>query len=142
MFTFGREHEKRCDSKYVRNPSQVVLLLNVIDAVHDLLEDKGSEDHLVHALRVAMTDGGAGVWENAAKWLRLSSGDYPQVLKLWPELAQHPKADVRFKVACFLDEMPRGIFAELSSQLTQDKSSKVATMANARMDERNERSRS
>jgi hypothetical protein len=33
MFTFGREHEKKCEPRYVRNPEQVPLLLAVVDAV-------------------------------------------------------------------------------------------------------------
>jgi len=43
MFTFGREHEKKCDAAYVRNCAQLPLLIKVIDSTHDLIEGTGSE---------------------------------------------------------------------------------------------------
>jgi hypothetical protein len=43
MFTFGREHEKKCDAAYVRNCAQLPLLIKVIDSTRDLIEETGSE---------------------------------------------------------------------------------------------------
>jgi hypothetical protein len=138
MFTFGREHEKKCEAHYVRNPSQIPLLLSVVDAVHDLIEGKGTEEDLKESLRKAFVEGGAGVWENTEKWLRKSSVDYPGVLELWSEFANHPKAEVRFRVACVLNRLPMPLFLILSSQLVNDKSKKVHNMARERVQEVNE----
>jgi hypothetical protein len=137
MFTFGREHEKKCEARYVRNPSQIPLLLSVVDAVHDLIEGKGTEEDLKESLRKAFVEGGAGVWENTEKWLRKSSEDYPGVLELWSEFANHPKAEVRFRVACVLDRLPKPLFLVLSLQLVNDKSKKVHNMARERVKEVN-----
>jgi hypothetical protein len=41
MFTFGREHEKKCSESRT-----APLLLAVVDAVHDLIEGKGTEEAL------------------------------------------------------------------------------------------------
>ncbi len=129
MFTFGREHEKICEAVYVRNPAQLPLLISVIDAVHDLIEGAGSESNLGNALRAALVEGGAGVWESAGRWLRKSGADYPGLLPLWSELASHRKSEVRFRIACFLDEMPESVFARLSPALIADKSKVVAARA-------------
>jgi hypothetical protein len=139
MFTFGREHERKCEAQYVRNPAQIPILLAVVDAVHDLIEGKGSEVAFESTIRSAFTDGGTGVWENAGKWLRKTGSEFPGVLKLWAELAAHPKAEIRFRVACFLNEVPASIFAPLSETLLKDKSGKVAQMAEARIIEVNGR---
>jgi hypothetical protein len=132
MFTFGRDHEKKCEARYVRNPADVPMLMNVIDAVHDLIEGRGGLEQLRSSLRVALTDGGAGVWENAAKWLRKTSVEHPEILGLWSELASHPKASVRFRVACYLDAMPFETASAVWACLAQDRSKKVATMAEER----------
>jgi len=129
MFTFGRDHEKKCEERLVRNPAQIPLLMGVIDAVHDLIEGRGNLAHVTDSVRTAFISGGAGVWENAAKWLRKTSFEYPEILNLWSELASHPKADVRFRVACLLGEMPTETFAEISPRLLADRSRKVADMA-------------
>lgn len=132
MFTFGRDHEKKCEARHVRDPGQVPLLMAVVDAVHDLIEGKTDEASVVSAIRSAFCEGGAGVWENAGKWLRKTGQDYPSVVVLWQELASHEKAEVRFRVACFLDEMPTQVFAALSPALAADRSKRVARMASAR----------
>lgn len=129
MFTFGRDHEKKCEAQYVRNPAQVPMLMSVIDAVHDLIEGHGELEQVRASLRVALTEGGAGVWENAAKWLRKTSFEHPEILTLWSELASHPKANTRFRVACFLDEMPADTAFAIFTRLSQDRSQKVAEMA-------------
>lgn len=55
----------------MRNPEQVHLLIAVVDSVHDLIENKGSEADLLQALRTAFTEGGVDVWANAEKWLQM-----------------------------------------------------------------------
>lgn len=137
IFTFGREHEKKCEARYVRNPAQVPLLMAVVDAVHDLIEGTGTEVALQNALRTAFIEGGLGVWGNAEKWLRKCSSEYPALLDLWSEFAENPNAEVRYRVACVLNLFPRKIFDTLSEQLATDKSKKVSNMARARIDEVN-----
>ena len=138
MFTFGREHEKKCEARYVRNAEQIHLLMAIIDAVHDLIEGTGSESQLIDAIRAGFTQGGSGVWESAARWLRKSSADYPSVLQLWLEFASHSNALIRFRAACFLDEMPQGIYATVATALLADRSKKVTSMAADRISERGE----
>ena len=136
MFTFGRAREKKAEAGYVRDPDQVPLLTAVIDAVHDLVEGKGSEQQVSEAISVAFSFGGAGVWECAGKWLRRAGGEYPAIVTLWDELARHPEAKVRFRVAAFLDEVPAAVFTALSPVLLEDVSQKVRSMAEARVQER------
>lgn len=137
IFTFGRDHEKKCEAAYVRNSDQRALLMVVIDTVHDLIEGKGSLVKVEGAIKMAFIAGGSGVWESAGKWLRKTSAEYPAVLRLWRELGLHPKAEVRFRVACFLNEMPKELSSELGPQLKSDRSIKVKNMAQARMEELN-----
>lgn len=133
MFTFGRDHEKKVCARYVRNPEQVPLLDSVIDAVHDLIEGKGSERALRDAIRTAFTEGGSGVWENTESWLRKASADYPGLLQLWAELAAHPKTEVRFRVACVLNLIPEPCRTDLAIRLKSDNSKKVSAMASDRL---------
>ena len=135
MFTFGREHEKKCAVGYVRNPEHAQLILAVIDAVHDLMEGYGSEEQLIEVLRTALSEGRSGVWEQAETWLRKASSDYPRVLELWPELASHSRAEVRFRVACVLNHLPTELATTLGSKLAIDKSKRVSQMAKTRMEE-------
>jgi hypothetical protein len=132
MFTFGRDHEKTCEARYVRDPAQLPLLMAVVDAVHDLIEGKTDEASVMSAIRSAFCEGGAGVWECAGKWLRKTGQAYPSVIVLWQALASHEKAEIRFRVACFLDQMPPEVFAVLSPALAADRSKRVARMASAR----------
>lgn len=129
MFTFGRDHEKNCEARLVRNPAQIPLLMNVIDAIHDLIDGNGDLEYVRTSVHVAMTEGGAGVWENAAKWLRKTGFDYPDIISLWSELASHSNAEVRFRVASLLDEVPIKCFGAISSALLKDRSKRVVEMA-------------
>ena len=135
MFTFGREHEKKCAVAYLRNPQQAALISDVIDSVHDLLDGTACIDKLADTIRIAFVEGGSGVWEKAGSWLRKTSAHYPSLVALWDELATHTKAEVRFRVACFLDQLPAGVFETLSHRLAMDRSKRVSSMANARIEE-------
>lgn len=134
MFTFGREHERECALAYARKPEHALLLTTLIDAIHDLLEGKGTEAPVEDAIRSTFTDGGSGVWETGGKWLRKVGGEYPAIRRLWAELARHRSATVRFRIACFLDQMPDQEFASVSPLLCADRSRKVASMAQVRTD--------
>ena len=91
----------------------------------------------MNACRTAFVNGGLDVWGNTEKWIRKCSSEYPPVLELWTEFAAHPKAEIRFRVACILNRVPKRVFAGLSGQLASDKSKKVAAMALARIAEVN-----
>ena len=135
MFTFGREHERKCALAYVRKPDQAALVSTMIDAIHDLLEGKGNAGQVGAVIGEAFAHGGSGVWESAGSWLRKIGAEYNEARQLWAVLARHESAAVRFRVACFLNEMPHEEFATASSLLLNDKSEKVAAMARARVAE-------
>lgn len=132
MFTFGREHERKCAVAYVRNPAQAELILQVVDAVHDFLEGKAPKEPLSQTIRTAFVDGGSGVWEQAGSWLRKLCSECPQLGELWIEFAQSQNLNVRFRVACSLDDIPNSIISRVTSILLADKSKKVAAMARER----------
>lgn len=138
MFTFGRERERQCAVGYVRDASQHDMILGVVDAVHDFLEEKKTEAELSPILKCAFQQGGSGVWEQSGKWIRKLSHEYPVFLTLWSELAEYSDWKVRFRVACFLDEIPKELALELGARLTTDKSKKVREMALGRLEENNE----
>jgi hypothetical protein len=135
MFTFGRAHELKCALAYVRNPTQAALVSAVINAVHDLIDGASTHEPVQDAITNAFVAGGSGVWEMAGSWLRKVAGHSPEVSVLWTTLARHESATVRFRAACFLNEMPAREFAALSPLLIDDKSKKVATMARSRTEE-------
>ena len=135
MFTFGREREKESALHYLRDPQHVHLIEAVVDAVHDLLEGRDSLDAVRHVLSRAFLNGGAGVWEQAGSWLRKLVADQPSIESLWSEFASHPEPKVRFRTACFIDEMSPTLARIIGSQLSLDGSKKVREMAEARLEE-------
>jgi hypothetical protein len=135
MFTFGRDREKESAAHHVRDPQQVPLIHAAVDAVHDFLEGRIAPDALQAALRRAFVEGGSGAWEQAGSWVRRLANEYPAVLSLWRELAHHPDARVRFRAACFLNEMPQPLVTEIGNELRTDRSKKVRDMAQGRPEE-------
>lgn len=136
MFTFGRDHEKRCAARNVRNPADSGLVDELIDSIHDFLEGKTDADRVRSAVFSAFALGGSGAWEQSGSWLLKLGQEYPEMETLWLELAAHPKAEVRFRVSCHLNDLSPAIAAGLQSALEQDRSSRVRQMATARRDER------
>ena len=57
----GTDHEKKCAVARLRTPEQVNLMSEVVDAIHDLLEGKVSDDAIHPILVRGMVDGGSGV---------------------------------------------------------------------------------
>jgi hypothetical protein len=139
LFSFGREHEKKCAERHVRDPAQLYLVTALIDSVHDLLEGKTSEEQVRSAVRAAFVEGGVGVWEQAGSWLRKLCEDYPDFRALWPEFASNLKAGIRFRTAAFLDDMPGAIAEGVHARLVSDNSSRVRQMAVDRWEARNGR---
>lgn len=135
MFTFGREHEKKCAAHYLRDTRQVGMMEDVIDAVHDVLEGKRLIDDVRSSFAKAFSEGGSGVWEQTASWMTKLAGEHPELLTEWQSLAAHKNAMVRFRVACCLNDMPYSFATEIGQQLMNDRGTKVRTMAAARLEE-------
>jgi len=135
MFTFGREHEKRCAAHYLRDPSQIGLIADVVDAVHDVLEGKCRVDDVRQTCSRAFCDGGSGVWEQTALWMTKLDREHPLLLSDWRTLAANKKATVRFRVACCLNDMPQSLAKEIGELLANDRSKKVREMAVGRLEE-------
>tara|TARA_A100001391_G_scaffold83327_1_gene54599 strand:+ start:441 stop:887 length:447 start_codon:yes stop_codon:yes gene_type:complete len=135
MFTFGRQREKECAAYYLRNPDQLSLIEDVVDAVHDVIEDEHKIDDFRAAFERAFVDGGSGVWEKTASWLTKLSVEHEELLTEWRKLSTHPKAEVRFRVACCMNDMPAEVAAELADAFLTDHSRKVREMSAARIEE-------
>ena len=135
MFTFGRQREKESALHYLKDPQQAHLIEAVVDAVHDLLEGRVSVDAIRPVLARAFVDGGTGVWEQTGSWLRQLIPGQPTLESLWSELAAHSELKVRFRTACFINEMPPTLAREIGSLLSLDRSKKVREMAEAGLHE-------
>lgn len=133
MFTFGRDKEKQSALYYLsaKDPEKQ-LVLDLVDAVHDFLEDKCSEVGLRLALVQSFTRTGGGGWEQTGTWLQKLSKHYPSFETLWVEMAEHADAKVRFRVACNIDDMSEQVAAQVYDKLKTDKSKKVREMAEVR----------
>jgi hypothetical protein len=138
MFTFGREHEKECSARNFRGKTQlpdIHFLMTVIDDVHDLIEGKGSIEQVIESCRAAFTKGGRVAWDQTEYWIRKCSEDYPEILELWYEFSDDSRAEIRWRVACLLDNLPISIRSDLSFKLANDRSKRVSGMARARIEE-------
>lgn len=135
MFTFGRQHEKACAVRYLRDPQQAELIESVIDAVHDLLEGAATVDTIRPMLLRGLISGGSGVWEQTGSWTRKLIAEQPHLESVWTELAAHADWKVRFRVACFINDMPATLAQDIGAQLVNDRSKKVREMAEARLEE-------
>lgn len=129
MFTFGRDKEKINALKYFSNPDKAELLLSLIDDVHDFLEFQKNSIKLKRSFELAFENGGSRVWESAGSWLLRLSVDYPSFNGVWVLLTKHKLAKVRFRVACFLDGIPRDVGRPFFEILSVDKSKKVREQA-------------
>jgi len=135
MFTFGPQRGKESALHYLKDPRQAQLIEAVVDVVHDLLEGRTSADSIRTVLARAFVEGGTGVWEQAGSWLRKLIPEWPTLETLWSELADHSELKVRFRTACFINEMPPTLAREIGSRLSLDRSRKVRGMAEARLRE-------
>lgn len=135
VFTFGRDHEKKCAAAKLRKPDQAAMLVGVVDAVHDLLEGKSSLDSIRPTLTDAFISGGTGVWESTGSWMRQILSEHPAFAAAWRDLASHSEGQVRYRVACFINDLPRPLALELGNQLKVDRHKKTREMAQARLEE-------
>lgn len=129
MFSFGREHEKRCAAGYFRKPADPAPLLALIDAVHDLAEGHANAADVRPRFVECLVHGGVRTWEGAGYWLAKAQGDFPALADVWTGLARHPRAEVRWRIACLLDRMPAALRATLTAQLLADASARVRRTA-------------
>ena len=134
MFTFGRDHERKCAAAKLRKPDQAAMLVSVVDAVHDLLEGKSSLNEIRPILIDAFIAGGSGVWETTGSWMRQIIAEHPDFSTVWCDLASHSDSQVRFRVACFINDMPAPIAKEVGEHLRTDRSKKVREMAIDRLE--------
>src|SRR5689334_21392504 len=129
MFTIGREREKQHCLGYLGNKTNAAHIYAVIDAVHDYLERATTPDEVAASIREAFINGGDGVWQQAGSWLKKMSKEHPPIAQLWLEFSSHISRAVRFRAACFLDEMPSDEFAECFPRLLNDVNAKVRAKA-------------
>ena len=113
MFTFGREHELKCARNYFKTDSDAELLLIVVNAIHDLIEGKIEYEDAVIVLKKGFIEGNRGTWDVTGSWIRKMYKDYPATKEIWKELATHSKAEVRFRVACHIQELPDDFVEEI-----------------------------
>ena len=106
MFTIGRQREKQHAASYVRSEADRLIVERAIDAAHDLMEGIASADAVAPILAEAFVTGGGGVWEHTGSMIGTLAKDYPSLASIWPQLAPHKSARIRFRVAAFLNEMP------------------------------------
>lgn len=133
MFTFGREKEKQSALYYLstKDPEKQ-LVLDMVDTIHDFLENKCSEDALRFAVTQSFTRTAGGGWEQTGTWLRKLSKHYPSLETMWVEMAEYRDSKVRFRVACHLEDMSEAIASQVYEKLKIDKSKKVRDMAEIR----------
>jgi hypothetical protein len=67
--------------------------------------------------------------------LRKLAHESPAILSAWRDLSQHTDGSVRFRVACFINEMPAMLAREIGDELQNDRSKRVREMAQARLEE-------
>jgi hypothetical protein len=125
MFTIGREREKKHAQGYITKPADVALIHTVIDAVHDVLDGILTPESSMPILTEAFGNGGSGVWEKTAGWIRKLTAEHPAVGGLWAPIARHPSARIRFRVGACLEDMPSLVRAEIFPLLLNDSSAKV-----------------
>lgn len=125
MFTFGREKEISHAVKFVGNAEKAKLLVAVITAVHDILEGKKSTEEVREIFINALIEGKSGVWESSGSWLIKLGHEYDELNLIWDELAVHPSAAVRFKVACHVFDLENKQANRIYDVLKNDNSKKV-----------------
>jgi len=133
MFTFGREHEVRCAISNIKTKENQKLAASSVHSGHDYLEENIPLNKLGEILKSNFSNGGSGVWEQAGSWIGKVVTENPTAISWWHCLAAEKSAIVRFRVACFLDEIPKDGANEIGAIFKNDRSKKVKEMAEARM---------
>ncbi len=133
MFTIGRDREKEHARKFLGASADPALLESVIDAVHDLLEGQSIAEDTFEAFRRGFVEGRSGTWESTGSWLTKTVREFPALSSLWHEFTAHPSAQIRFRTAAHLTDMPEADAQKLLPILLADKSTKVRAKASGDM---------
>lgn len=134
MFTFGRSHEVSVALRRHGGPGEADTVVAVVEAVHDLLEGKVELPAVLEVIRGAIVEGRRDVWDAAGTWLLKLEKDYPRSVDLWHELAAHPRAEVRFRVAGHIVYMRKPLRTEIYEVLKNDRSKRVRELSDGKWD--------
>ncbi|PSM15711.1 hypothetical protein [Stenotrophomonas maltophilia] len=134
MFTFGREHEIKCAIRRHRKDDELQMVLAIINAIHDFKDGIVPIESALNAIRKGLVDGASGTWETSGSWLCKLNDAYAATECVWFELASHPMAKVRFRVACHMLWISEGLAARLYPTLAMDRSRRVREQAQGNWD--------
>ncbi|CRX67099.1 MULTISPECIES: hypothetical protein [Stenotrophomonas maltophilia group] len=134
MFTFGREHEIKCAIRRHRKDDELQMVLAIINAIHDFKDGIVPIESALNAIRKGLVGGASGTWEAAGSWLCKLNKAHPTTECVWFELASHPMAKVRFRVACHMRWISEGLAARLYPTLAKDRSGRVREQAQGNWD--------
>lgn len=134
MFTFGRNKEIEVVLRRHGGEANATLIVDVVNSIHDLLEQKVELKEVELKIQKAIIEGRRDIWDAAGTWLLKMHKSFPETKKLWLELAKYPKAEVRFRVASHIIDMPPDIRGEIYQSLKHDMSKKVREHAEGKWD--------
>jgi len=133
MFTFGRDHEVQVALRRHGGSERGSEVVAIVNAIHDFLENKVPITVALGLIGEAIIAGRRDVWEAGATWL-LKLTKHAEARDVWLQLAHHSKAEVRFRVASFIDDLPNPLASELFELLKDDQSRRVRQHAIERWD--------
>jgi hypothetical protein len=136
MFTFGRKTETDVALRRHGGQENAVMIVAIVNSVHDLLEGGATLEEVEKVISYAFVEGRRDVWGAAGTWLLNVQEHYPSASHVWLDLAQNPIAEVRFRVACHIIDLPEATCKEVYALLKDDKSKKVRTQAEGNWDYR------
>lgn len=136
MFTFGRKTETDVVLRRHGGPEKAEMVVAIVDAVHNLLEGSATLEDVEKVITFALVEGRRDIWDAAGTWLLKVQKHYPSIGHVWLDLAKHANAEVRFRVACHIIDLPEATCTEVYALLRDDKSKKVRTQAKGKWDYR------
>ena len=80
-------------------------------------------------LTIGFSEGNRATWDMTGSWILKMSKDYPETKSIWLSLAENSKAEVRYRVACYIGSFPDAYNEKLYLLLSEDKSKKVSEQA-------------
>ncbi|MET1078927.1 MAG: hypothetical protein ABWY06_13015 [Pseudomonas sp.] len=125
MFTFGRVKEVEVAIRRHGGPEKAAMVVDIVSAVHDFIENKADLSDVELTIKAALIEGRRDVWDAAGTWLLKLQKDYPAVEHVWFELVKDPKAEVRYRVASHIIDLPVGAREKIYELLKDDPSKRV-----------------